>query len=113
MTQKIIFKSGVSIIIVSLIVWAISCAVNPVTKKREFMLLSETDEIKLGQQTDEQVLQIYGYYEDPDLLSYVNTMGKKMGKLSHRPNLDFEFKVLDSPVSRQEGRLFSRVNVDL
>jgi len=98
MTRKIVLKSVVSIIIISLIVWAISCAVNPVTKKREFMLLSESDEIKLGKQTDQQVLQIYGYYDDSELLNYANTMGKKMSKLSHRPNLNFEFKVLDSPV---------------
>ena len=98
MTRQILLKIVVGIIIVSLIVWAISCAINPVTKKREFMLLSEADEINLGKQTDQQVLQIYGYYDDSELLNYVNTMGKKMGKLSHRPQLNFEFKVLDSPV---------------
>jgi len=98
MKRQVILTTIISILIISLIVWAISCAVNPVTKKREFMLLSENDEIALGKQTDQQVLQVYGNYKDTELLNYVNSMGQKMAKLSHRPHLNFEFKVLDSPV---------------
>jgi len=98
MTRKIIAKSVVGIIIASLIVWAISCAVNPVTGKRELMLLTQNDEIALGQQTDQQVMQSYGIYQDEDLLAYITEIGTKMAKLSHRPNLKFQFRVLDSPV---------------
>jgi len=57
MTRRIIFSSLVSIMVLALIIWAISCAVNPVTGKREFMLLTESDEIALGQQTDQEVIQ--------------------------------------------------------
>jgi predicted Zn-dependent protease len=98
MTRKIILKTTLSIIVVAFIVWAISCAINPVTGKREFMLLTENDEIALGQQTDQQVMETYGVYNDPDLLTYVTTVGTKMGKLSHRPNLNYSFKILDTPV---------------
>ena len=98
MTQKIILRSVVSIIVVSLIVWAISCAVNPVTGKRELMLISQNDEIALGRQTDQQVLQSYGIYQDEDLLAYISQIGNKMAHLSHRPGLNFQFRVLDSPV---------------
>ncbi len=98
MTRKIILKTTISIIVVALIVWAISCAINPVTGKREFMLLTENDELALGQQTDQQVMETYGVYNDPDLLNYVTTVGTKMGKLSHRPNLNYSFKILDTPV---------------
>ncbi|MFZ5517409.1 MAG: M48 family metalloprotease [Candidatus Zhuqueibacterota bacterium] len=98
MTRNIIIKSVVSIILVGLIIWAISCAVNPVTQKREFMLLTETNEITLGQQTDGEILQTYGMYENPGLSEYINSIGQKMAKLSHRSNLQFSFKLLDSPV---------------
>lgn len=98
MAKKIILKTTISIIIVALIVWAISCAVNPVTGKREFMLLTENDELALGQQTDQEVIATYGIYDDPELLSYVNSIGAKMGKITHRPNLNYNFKVLDTPV---------------
>ncbi|MBN2552478.1 MAG: M48 family metalloprotease [Spirochaetales bacterium] len=81
-----------------LTVCLISCATNPVTQEREFMLLSESDELALGRQTDPQILQSYGHYTDQELGAYVDAMGRRMGALSHRPNLDYSFKVLDSPV---------------
>jgi predicted Zn-dependent protease len=75
-----------------------SCARNPVTGKQEFMLLSEGDEIKMGKQTDASVVQMYGVYDDDDLAKYLDELGQKMAKISHRPQLKYEFKVMDSPV---------------
>jgi len=82
----------------SMAVWIISCAVNPVTGKKEFMLLSEADEAGLGQQTDQQIIQTYGIYDDPELTAYINKLGQNMSKITHRPNLNYSFKVLDTPV---------------
>ena len=98
MTRKVILKSTICIIILGVIIWAISCAMNPVTKKREFMLLSESGEITLGKQTDEQIIQTYGLYDNANLTNYINSIGQKMAKNSHRPNLQFSFKLLDNPV---------------
>ncbi len=78
--------------------WVISCAVNPVTGKRELMLLSEADEISLGQQTDQEIVQTYGVYEDAALNAYVNNLGQRIAAITHRPNLPYTFKVLDTPV---------------
>jgi predicted Zn-dependent protease len=75
-----------------------SCARNPVTGKQEFMLLSESDEIKMGKEADGSVVQMYGIYQDENLANYINDMGQKMAKISHRPQLNYEFKVMDSPV---------------
>jgi predicted Zn-dependent protease len=75
-----------------------SCARNPVTGKQEFMLLSESDEIKMGQQADVSVVQMYGVYDDETLAQYLDNLGQEMAKISHRPNLKYEFKVMDSPV---------------
>lgn len=98
MKKRYFYHISITIVIIALISWAISCAVNPVTKKREFVLLSEADEIALGKQTDAQVLQMYGKYESPALDSYVNSIGQNLAKSSHRPHLKWDFKVLDSPV---------------
>jgi len=98
MKKRLFLNFIISIIIAALIVWAVSCAVNPVTGKREFMLLTESDEISLGKQTDEQVINTYGLYGNQQLQNYINTIGKKIAKLSHRPNLNWQFKLLDSPV---------------
>jgi predicted Zn-dependent protease len=81
-----------------LIGWLIACAINPVTGKRQLMLLSESDEVTLGQQTDAEVIATYGLYEDAQLSTYINGIGLKMGKLTHRPNLAYSFKVLDTDV---------------
>lgn len=91
------FKS-VIVHAVILISFILSCAVNPVTGKREFMLLSETDEIQLGKQTDVDIVRQYGVYQDEKLNRYISEIGMKMAKLSHRPNLPYEFKIMDSPV---------------
>jgi beta-barrel assembly-enhancing protease len=41
-------SSGLKFILVSFIALILACAVNPVTGKRQLMLLSESDEIQLG-----------------------------------------------------------------
>jgi len=78
--------------------WLASCAVNPVTGKRQLMLMSEADELKLGQETDKQVLESFGIYNDPALQKYISDLGHRMAHISHRPNLQFNFRLLDSPV---------------
>ncbi len=76
----------------------VACAANPVTGRHELMLISEPDEIRLGQRTDGQIAQAYGRYDDPKLGAYIADLGRRLAKVSHRAQLPFEFKVLDSPV---------------
>ena len=73
-----------------------SCAVNPVSGGSELMLLSESDEIKLGKQTDAQVRKQYGVYEDQKLNAYLNDMCQRLAKVSHRPNLPYKFEMVDA-----------------
>ena len=75
-----------------------SCAVNPVTGERQLMLLSEDDELSLGRRTDAQVLREYGTYDDPNLTGYINNVCQRLGRLSHRPNITYHLKILDTPV---------------
>lgn len=75
-----------------------SCAVNPVTGKRELMLMTESQEISMGVSYDPQIIRMYGSYNDPELLKFIEEKGKKMGAISHRPNLEYQFRLLDSPV---------------
>ncbi|MCK7538263.1 MAG: M48 family metalloprotease [Marinilabiliales bacterium] len=76
----------------------VSCAVNPVTGKRQLMFMSEAQEVALGISYDPQVLATFGVYDDPELQAFVQAKGNEMGKLSHRPNLEYHVKVVDSPV---------------
>ncbi len=52
----------------------------------------------MGRSTDPQVVQTYGIYENASLGSYIGALGRNMGTISHRPQLTYEFKVMDSPV---------------
>jgi len=76
----------------------ISCAVNPVTGKRQLMFMSEAQEVALGISYDPQVLSTFGLYDDPELQAFAQARGTEMGKISHRPNLEYHVKVVDSPV---------------
>ena len=98
MDRHIVSKTVVCAIVIALIIWAVSCAINPVTGKKELMLMSSADEIAMGKQANPQILQTYGKYEDADLARYVSALGKKLGALSHQPNLAYTIQVLDSPV---------------
>ncbi len=89
--------TGVSLI-VSLLFCTFSCAVNPVTGRQELMLLSETEEINLGRETDGQVTKEYGVYEDPILTAYLNDLCRRIGRVSHRPSLPYHFKIVDVSV---------------
>jgi len=93
--KKARIQSFVFVMIIAIIV---SCAVNPVTGKRELMLVSEEQEISLGQSSDPQIVQMYGVYDDPKIQEFIANLGQQMAKVSHRPNLAYEFKVMDSPV---------------
>lgn len=75
-----------------------SCAVNPVSGRYELMLLSESDEIRLGQETDKEIIQKYGIYEDEKLNAYLNEICQRLKGVSHRPNLAFNVKIVDTPV---------------
>lgn len=75
-----------------------SCATNPVTGKKEFMLLSKDQEVQMGINYDPQVVANYGLYEDQKIQQFITTQGRLMARVSHRPDLPYEFKVLDSPV---------------
>jgi predicted Zn-dependent protease len=62
------------------------------------MLLSDQEEVRLGQQTDVQIVRQYGLYEDPELNAYVNDAFQRLVQVSHRANLTYTSKVMDDPV---------------
>src|SRR5690349_13799399 len=73
----------------------LSCARNPVTGKSELALISESQEIQMGQEASKDVAQTIGLYKDPKLEAYVAEIGKRMASASERPNLPWEFHVVD------------------
>ena len=76
---------------------AAACATNPATGAHEFSLMSEAQEIQLGQEMDPQVKQEMGVYNDPELQRYVSNVGLRLARASERPNLPWSFTVVDEP----------------
>ena len=76
------------------------CATNPVTKKTELTLVSEQQEISMGARQYVANQQSAGgkFILDPALTAYVNEVGQKLVKVSDRPNLPFEFVVINDSV---------------
>ena len=73
------------------------CAQNPVSGGKDFVLMSEQQEIQQGAQAHKEVIQQYGVVNDPELQSYVTRVGRDLAAKSHRPDLDWHFSVVDSP----------------
>lgn len=74
---------------------AAACATNPVTGKSELSLVSESQEVEIGRQETEKVRQSIGFYDDPAVQSYVAGIGKGMAAESERPELPWEFHVVN------------------
>ncbi|MGD9592831.1 MAG: M48 family metalloprotease [Candidatus Berkiella sp.] len=77
-----------------------ACAKNPVTGQTELHLLSQKQEISMGEKNYLYGQQSGGgvYTIDPELSNYVNELGKKLVAVSDRSDLPFEFVVLNSSV---------------
>ncbi len=75
----------------------VACATNPATGKKEFSLMSEAQEVQLGQEMDPQIKQEMGVYDDAELQRYVSGVGMRLAKASERPNLPWHFTVVDEP----------------
>lgn len=82
--------------LLALLILLAGCATNPVTGEQDLVMMSEQDELKLGAQTNQRILQQYQPYDDPDLQAYVQYVGTKLAAISHRSHLNFRFTVLDS-----------------
>lgn len=73
-----------------------SCATNP-TGGVDFVTMSESREIELGTELNQQLLQESPIYQDQQLQAYVNEIGQKLAAVSHRPGIDYKFTIIDSP----------------
>ena len=74
-----------------------ACATNPVTGRRELALVSESQEIQMGQQGAQEVVQSLGLVQDQALQEYVHRIGTALAAKSERPNLPWTFRVVDDP----------------
>jgi predicted Zn-dependent protease len=77
----------------------LGCAVNPVTGRREIILMSPEREAELGRQGSEQVASEIGLVEAPALAQYVDAVGKRVASHSPRGNVTYSVQVVQMPES--------------
>jgi len=85
-----------SLIVVALLV--AGCAVNPVTGKRQLSLVSEAQEIEMGKGEVVRAREETGFYPDTALTAYIAGIGMRMARASERPDLPWEFHLIDDPM---------------
>ena len=90
----------ISFPLLALLLTLTGCSVNPVTGQSEFSLVSPEQEVAIGANNYAPSQQSQGgrYYLDPDLQVYVSSVGRKLAAVSDRPNLPYEFVVLNNSV---------------
>lgn len=86
--------------IIALMLLLTGCSVNPVTGEKQLSLIGESQELAMGaeQYTPTQQTQGGQFYIDPELTLYVSEVGHKLAEVSDRPELPYEFVVLNNSV---------------
>ena len=60
------------------------------------IVITEADERKIGEKVSELVREEFGVYQDQDVTKYVTLVGTVLAQASSRPDLKWEFIVLDT-----------------
>ncbi len=73
----------------------IGCAVNPITGEEELMLLSESQDIEIGRKYAPEVeKELGGKIDNPALQNYIDSVGQRIARISHRPDWEYHFVAL-------------------
>ncbi|WP_169719762.1 M48 family metalloprotease [Zooshikella ganghwensis] len=73
------------------------CVVNPATGDYDFVLMSEQEELNVGSKNNLKVRNQLAILDTQTLQHYVQEVGLKVARVSHRPSLPYQFTVVDSP----------------
>jgi predicted Zn-dependent protease len=75
----------------------LSCATNPATGQGNLVMTSQSRELTIGKEEHEKVMQSMRAYDDEKINAYVRSVGERLAAVSHRPDLEWTFTVIDSP----------------
>lgn len=85
----------------------VSIQTSPVSGKKRAYGYSWEDEVKIGRESDSEIIAQYGLYDDEELANYVTNLGNELLEVSHfnreetpseYRNTEFTFRVLNSPI---------------
>ncbi|MFZ5624926.1 MAG: M48 family metalloprotease [Gemmatimonadota bacterium] len=76
---------------------ALACAVNPATGRKELSLVSESQEVAMGQEGAKETRATIGLYPDSGVQQLVARVGQRLAGETERPSLPWSFQVVDDP----------------
>lgn len=76
------------------------CTINPATGQKQFAaLMSPAQEEATGAQEHAKIMHSFGGpFEDPALEAYIQRIGARISANTERPDVDYKFFVLDTPM---------------
>lgn len=77
--------------------WLAGCAVNPATGRSDFVMMSERQELDLGARYNQEIAKENPRYNDARLQAYIQRVGERVARASHRNQLNYVFTLVDSP----------------
>lgn len=76
-----------------------SCSTNPATGRTQFAaLMSEQQEVQVGAEEHPNIIKEFGEYQNAQVQAYVREVGARVTKNTERPDVQYKFFVLDSPI---------------
>lgn len=80
----------------ALALWALGCAEAPVTGRKRLILISESQEMALGLQAYQKILNEEKLSKDPSLEERVKRVGRRIATVVDREDFQWEFVIIDN-----------------
>jgi predicted Zn-dependent protease len=93
-------KSILHKLALSLLVFAVSfcagCAINPITGQEELMFFPESHDVEIGTKYAPEIeKQLGGRIQNETLQNYIDSVGQKVARVSHKPYFEYHFVALE------------------
>jgi len=75
------------------------CATTPYTGRTQIMMVSQSEELALGEQAAREILKEEKLSQDPAVNAQVRRIGERIAAVSSRPDFKWEFFVIDKDVA--------------
>ncbi len=75
----------------------VACATAPITGRRQFLIVSESDEVSQGEKAFQYILRNSVVSRNPEAIRIVRKVGLRIAQGANKPNYNWEFHVLDDP----------------
>ncbi len=80
-----------------LLAFAAGCATTPYTGRSQLMLVSEGQELNLGEEAYREELRSNVLLKNPEALRIVTKVGERIARVANKPDYRWEFRLIDDP----------------